>query len=198
MDQLAAYVSLGIRHILGLGGIDHVLFLLALAAGYRLRDWRHGVWVVSAFTIGHSLTLALSAVDLLRVPTELVEFLIPVTIVAAGAETLAGARPPSGWRRPLLAGLFGLVHGAGFANYLRGLFDEAIVVPLLGFNVGIEMAQIVVLLTAGIVLACVDHALATLAWRWSAISAFRVRAIGVSAAISLAAAVMAASRAPWR
>ncbi len=95
--------------------------------------------------------------------------------------------------RPVFAGVLGLVHGAGFASYLNGLFVGAIAVPLLGFNIGIEIAQIVVLVAAGRVLALLDRCLALL----RAPSAYRVRVIGVSAAVVVVAARMAMAREPW-
>jgi len=185
MSELIEFGSLGIRHILDPRGIDHLLFLLALAAGYRLAEWRRALWVVSAFTIGHSLSLAVSVLYRPPLPAPLVEFLIPVTIVAAGIASLARGHTSatsSPWA-PLLAGGFGLVHGAGFATYLRSLFDEAIALPLLGFNLGIEVAQVLVLLAAALVLAAADRGRLPLR-------------VGVSAGAALAAAVMAAGRVP--
>src|SRR5439155_10167610 len=101
------------------------------------------------FTVGHSLTLGLAVTNVLALPSSLIEFLIPVTIVATGLENLiarertktVGARR----YRPVLAGVFGLVHGAGFPNYLRSLFVDHIALPLFGFNVGIELGQLCVL-----------------------------------------------------
>src|SRR5882724_2010352 len=147
MSELIAFVHLGFRHITDLTALDHMLFLLALAAIYRGRDWRDVLWVVSAFTIGHSITLALAVTGALRLPTALIEFLIPVTILVTGIENIAARRRRY---RPAFAGMFGLVHGAGFANYLRSLFVGSIAVPLFGFNVGIELGQLVVLALAGI------------------------------------------------
>jgi hypothetical protein len=151
MSDLATYIELGFRHITDLKGADHILFLLALAAIYRFRDWRECLWVATAFTVGHSLTLALAVTNVLNLRPALVEFLIPITIVATGLENLFArdrAKTPGIRRyRPVLAGVFGLVHGAGFANYLRSLFVEDIALPLFGFNVGIELGQICVLLS---------------------------------------------------
>ena len=88
MSELQAFVALGFRHITDSAAMDHILFLLALAAIYRLRDWRDSLWVVSAFTVGHSLTLALAVTGALTLPTRLIEFLIPLTIVATCVENL--------------------------------------------------------------------------------------------------------------
>jgi hypothetical protein len=191
VSDILVYAELGVRHILDPDAIDHLLFLVVLAAAYRLRDWRDAVWTVSAFTVGHSITLALSATDALVLPPEAVEFLIPLTIVATGLENLAaGGRGPIGIGRvyrPLLAGAFGLVHGAGFANYLRGLFLDSIAVPLLGFNLGIEAGQLVILLGAASVLATVDR-----------VATHRIRVVAVSAAVVLLAARLAVERSPWQ
>ena len=190
MSELFTYAELGVRHILDPAAIDHLLFLLVLAAAYRLSDWHEALWVVSAFTIGHSVTLALSATDALVVPAEAVEFLIPLTIVATGIENVAaGARPPLGLGRvyrPILAGVFGLVHGAGFANYLRELFLDSITVPLLGFNLGIEAGQLVVLAVSAIALTVLDR-----------LASHRMRVLAVSTIVLALAARMALERSPW-
>ena len=194
MQELLTFASLGIGHILGAGGADHLLFLLVLAGGFAISDWRAVVGVVSAFTLGHSLTLALAVTGALRLPEPTIEFLIPLTIVAAAVDTVVsrGDRSASHWRRPLLAAGFGLVHGAGFANYLRSLFSDSIAVPLVGFNLGIEIAQVLVLVACGAVFAGLDALLR--AGRTPAPA--RARAIGFSVCAGTAAAVMAAGRLP--
>ena len=88
MSELWAFMQLGFRHIVDISAMDHILFLLALAAIYRWRDWRDALWVISAFTIGHSTTLALAVTGTLTVSSALVEFLIPLTIVVACVENL--------------------------------------------------------------------------------------------------------------
>jgi hypothetical protein len=201
MSELPAFVRLGFHHITDPAALDHILFLFALAAIYRGRDWRDLLWVVSAFTVGHSITLALAATGALRLPTPLIEFLIPITILVTGLENIAVRRrelaPLGGGYRPVFAGVFGLVHGAGFANYLQSLFTGSIVLPLLGFNIGIELGQIAVLTLAGLGLAGLDGALARLRAPGSGLSAYRLRVVAVSALVVVIAAEMAASRAPW-
>ncbi len=201
MSDLPTFVTLGFHHIVDLDAADHILFLLVLAAIYRLRDWRESLRVVTAFTIGHSLTLVLAVTGVLRLPTPLIEFLIPLTIIATGIENIVVRRrtdrPWHSRLRPLLAAVFGLVHGAGFANYLQSLFTDHIVVPLLGFNIGIELGQVVVLAACAAALTGLDRLIS--AWRESAGigQAHRIRVVAVSAAAVLAAAVMAAERRPW-
>jgi HupE / UreJ protein len=200
VSELVAYVSLGFRHITDLEAMDHILFLLALAAIYRPRDWRDGLWVVTAFTVGHSATLALAVTGALVLPTRVIEFLIPITIVATCVENLVvrdRQRALWGGRyRPVFAGVFGLVHGAGFANYLRSLFVDQIALPLFGFNVGIELGQLVVLALAAGVLAVVDRAFALTAVRPGG-AVLRLRVIAVSSCVALIAARWAMERSPF-
>lgn len=201
MSEFLTFLHLGFRHIVAAGAIDHILFLVALAAIYRGHDWRDALWVVSAFTVGHSITLALAATGALRVPSRLTEFLIALTIAATGVENvLVRGRSPSALRRryrPLFAGVFGLVHGAGFADYLQRLFTGSILVPLFGFNLGIELGQIVVLAAAGLVLALIDRLLLRLREPGSAPSPYRLRVLGVSLVVIAVAAQMAVVRRPW-
>jgi hypothetical protein len=205
MSDLLAFVQLGLRHILDPNAVDHVLFLVALAAIYRPRDWRPALWVVSAFTLGHSVTLALAVTDVVRFPSAVVAVLIPVTIVATAAENvLRGRRAAPGARhervprgRMALAGAFGLVHGAGFANYLRELFVDDIAVPLVGFNVGIEVGQVAALVAAFGALALLDGAIAAARRGLAAAAVLRWRVVGVSCAVGVVAARWAVERAPW-
>jgi len=161
MSQFGAFLPLGFHHITAPGALDHLLFLLALVAPYRFRDWRHLLTVASAFTIGHSLTLALLVTDVVRLPTALVEFLIPLTIIGASLANLRRGRRAAGggWTAPLLAGGFGLIHGAGFASVLRALFQGPVALPLFAFNLGIELGQLVVLAGWLVLLTGIDSAL---------------------------------------
>lgn len=199
MSEFLAFAQVGFRHIVALDAADHVLFLLALAAIYRGRDWRSALWVISAFTIGHSVTLALAVLNVLTVPAPLVEFLIPVTIVLTGVENLIlrerAAAGRGAYHRPVFAAVFGLVHGAGFAGYLKSLFVERIALPLFGFNVGIEMGQLVVLLAAAGLFVVLDRAIALVPRRLPA-DPFRLRLVGVSAVVTLVASSWAWSRWP--
>jgi hypothetical protein len=201
MSELLAFVGLGFRHIVSLEAADHILFLFALAAVYRPRDWRDALWVVTAFTVGHSITLAVAVTNALALPTAWVEFLIPVTIVATGIENLlVHDRAHTLWGgryRPVFSGLFGLVHGAGFANYLKALFVERVAVPLFGFNVGIELGQVLVLLGAVLVFLGADASLERLWRRDSWPSALRLRVVGVSVAVILVGSRWAVERSPW-
>lgn len=205
MSELLTFAQLGVRHIVDIEAMDHIVFLVALAAIYRFRDARNALWVITAFTVGHSVTLALAVTDTVNLPSPLVEFLIPVTIVITGIENLLVSdrtRAPWGGRyRPVFAGVFGLVHGAGFATYLKALFVEQIAMPLFGFNIGIELGQIVVLVAASLLLAGMDRviagtstALGVSSGRWPAL---RVRIVAVSAMVVAVGTVWAVERSPW-
>jgi hypothetical protein len=199
VSELLTYVQLGVRHIVDVEALDHILFLVALAAIYRFRDVRSLLWVVTAFTIGHSVTLALAVTGALALPSALIEFLIPVTIVLTGAENIVfSARPPMRRRyRPVFAGVFGLVHGAGFATYLKALFVDRVAVPLFGFNVGIEVGQLVVLAVAAVALAALDLLLMQLRATRTRWPVLRVRSVAVSVAVVAIASRWAVERSPW-
>jgi hypothetical protein len=194
VSEYLAFVELGFRHITDLAALDHLLLLVALVATYRWPDWRHLLGVATAFTVGHSITLALVVTDLVRLPTSVIEFLIPVTIVAACLANLrhAGARP-SGWTGPLLAAGFGLIHGAGFANFLREMLEGPAGGPLLAFNLGIEAGQIVILAIALALLSSLDRLVGV----WSPPRALAHRAIATSLLAGTWAAAMASHRLPW-
>lgn len=198
MNSLAAFVELGFRHIVSIEAADHILFLVALAAIYTSRDWREVLKVITAFTVGHSVTLALAATGILTLPDTLIEFLIPVTIVLTCLENLAfrDIRPRSVRNlRPLLAGIFGLVHGAGFANYLRNIFADGIALPLFGFNVGIELGQVVALFGIAVVLGLFDVLLRGL--KLNLATPHRIRVVTVSFSVLLVAGTWAIQRVPW-
>jgi hypothetical protein len=201
MSELFTFARLGFAHITDLRGADHILFLVALAAIYQWRDWRGAIAVVTGFTVGHSVTLALAALEIVAFPTALIEFLIPVTIVATA---LANLWPRAGvtstrsiLMRSAFATVFGLVHGAGFANYLRSLFVDDVALPLFGFNVGIEIGQIVVLLLAFAVFWLADGLVGRLRMVRGRFSPARLRTLSVSLAVSIIATGWAIERAPW-
>jgi len=199
-SNFLTFGQLGFRHIVDISAMDHILFLLALAAIYRPRDWRDAMWVVTAFTIGHSITLVLAVTGLVTLPSALIEFLIPITILITALENILvsdrGRAWWSGHYRPIFAGVFGLVHGAGFANYLKALFVDHIAVPLLGFNLGIEAGQVVVLTGAGLVLWGIDAVLGRVRLANPRYSALRLRVVAVSAVVTLIAASWAVERSP--
>jgi len=148
MQNLGFYFDLGWHHIIAWDALDHLLFVLVLSAVYLVADWKKVLVLITAFTFGHSLTLILSIVDIVRVNAKLVEFLIPVTIVITAVFNLLQKEPGlrTMQRNYFLAFFFGLVHGLGFANAIRFMMEkgDSIGMNLLGFNLGLEAGQIVV------------------------------------------------------
>jgi hypothetical protein len=157
MNEFLIYLQLGYQHITDLNGYDHILFVIALCAIYRMSDWKKILYLVTAFTIGHSITLALAALELIEYSTDLIEFLIPVTIILTcfanffHRSTESVLNPEKFSRiRYLFAMMFGLIHGMGFSNYLKSLLgkDESIVKQLLAFNIGLEIGQLFIVAVA--------------------------------------------------
>lgn len=150
-------LKLGFTHILDPNAYDHLLFIVALIAIYQLKQWKKVVILVTAFTIGHSITLALSVFDILTFPQRTIEILIPITILLTAFFNLILA-----WRKyPLamsknmsvnysMALFFGLIHGMAFSNQLKAsLFpgeENSVFTQLLGFNIGIELGQLLIVL----------------------------------------------------
>jgi hypothetical protein len=145
------YLTDGWRHIIAPGALDHILFLAVLAVVHAWGDWRRLVILITAFTIGHSITLVLSVMDVIRFRDDWVEFAIPCTIAATAAANLLTTRAETGGLRVRygMALVFGLVHGMGYANAVRFMLAEgqSLAVGLLGFNVGLEIGQIFVVLS---------------------------------------------------
>lgn len=150
MNPFQLYFTLGWQHIVDWQAIDHWLFIAALCLRYQLMEWKKILLLITAFTIGHSITLALSALHILVIATNWIEFLIPCTIFCTAAANF--------WNTPLpnkqsslynarwyaLALFFGCIHGLGFSNYLKSMLgkQQSILIELLSFNIGIEIAQI--------------------------------------------------------
>jgi hypothetical protein len=151
MSEFSLYFGLGREHILDyVNGYDHILFVLALCAVYLTRDWKKILILVTAFTIGHSITLALATLQLISIKTELIEFLIPLTIFVTSCSNLFRKEENIDKQNIQInyffALFFGLIHGMGFSNYLRALLGKShdILSPLLAFNLGLELGQIIV------------------------------------------------------
>ena len=162
MSLFESYLSLGFSHISDLGGYDHILFLVALCAVYRITQWKDILILVTAFTIGHSISLAIATLtklnlsaqfSLLGLPvtgSQLIEFLIPVTIALTAIFNYfqkTGELTRKEMRLQYLMAMgFGLIHGLGFSNYLQALLgrEESLFSPLLAFNIGLELGQIMI------------------------------------------------------
>ncbi len=148
--MLGSYLQLGFRHILDIQAYDHMLFLIALCAVYKLTDWKKLAVLVTAFTIGHSLTLALSALRLFVIRADIIEFLIPLTIALTAVYSLLTDPKQSKSQRLkyLIVLFFGFVHGLGFSSYFKALLgtESDITLPLFAFNLGVEIGQLVIVL----------------------------------------------------
>ncbi len=162
MDELLMYGRLGFKHIIDLDGVDHILFVLALTLRYVWSDWKKILVLVTSFTIGHSLTLALSTLSIIDISVNWIELMIPVTILITALSNF--------WVKDFefkqqnlthyfLALFFGLIHGLGFSNYLKSLLgkEASLLGPLFSFNIGLEIGQILIV---GVILA-LSYALIT-------------------------------------
>ncbi len=148
-------MRLGLEHILDLNGYDHILFVLTLCLAYPAREWKKVAWLLTAFTAGHSISLGVATLNLFNYPQAVVEASIAGTILLTAVFNLAQPPPAnrmvrseSSWWRYPLALVFGLIHGLGFSSYLRSLLgaEESLAEPLIGFNIGLEAGQLVIVL----------------------------------------------------
>jgi hypothetical protein len=145
------YCKLGINHVLDWGAYDHVLFLTALTVPFTFRNWKKVLVLATLFTIAHCFSLLLSAYDFVRVNVELVEFLIPLTILSTALYNILLAlnirREGKAYLLEFTTTFFGLIHGFGFSNYFNMLMsgEQEKLGPLVGFASGIEISQILVI-----------------------------------------------------
>lgn len=150
MEDFLFYLQLGWEHIISKDALDHQLFILALVTIFSFKEFKKVLILVTAFTLGHSFTLVLSVLDIFRFPSNWVEFLIPCTIVFTALDNLIFSKDEQKLIKLnyILALIFGLIHGMGFANSVRIMLakEQSIIVPLLGFNIGLEIGQIVVVI----------------------------------------------------
>lgn len=149
MDDFILYFKLGLNHVLDLNAYDHILFLIVLAIVFSFNQWKKALWLITFFTIGHTLTLGLAAYKIINADVAIVEFLIPVTIFITGVANVVQAGKASNGGEILnlfLALFFGLVHGLGFSNYFRLMIgkEEDKMLPLLEFALGIEASQVII------------------------------------------------------
>lgn len=152
MTDFWLYFTLGLNHVLDIKGYDHVLFLIALTVPYTFKDWRNVLLMVTLFTIGHTLSLVLSVYGILTINSVVIEFLIPVTILIMALHSIynAGKKNTTTQSINFLAFttlFFGIIHGLGFSNYFKVIVDQNSdekLLPLLEFALGIEAAQLIV------------------------------------------------------
>ncbi len=151
MNEFLLYFKMGLFHVLDIKAYDHILFLIVLAVVYQFKQWKKVLWLITLFTIGHSITLALSAYGIINVNANLVEFLIPLTIFITGLMNVLTAKKASVGKENqnlFFALFFGLIHGLGFSNYFKMMIGKSNdkLVPLLEFALGVEAAQIIIVL----------------------------------------------------
>jgi len=152
MTDFWFYLEEGVDHILDPEGLDHFYFIISFCLLYTFKDWKKILGLVTAFTVGHCITLFLSGLDKLAIDSDLVEFLIPITILLSCLNNFWIIIKDKTSKTQLTTTyiillVFGLIHGLGFSNYIKRMIfdDESIVVPLLGFNTGIELAQLIII-----------------------------------------------------
>lgn len=151
MSEFWIYFQIGLRHVLDIKAYDHVLFLIALTVPYTFKDWKRVLALVSLFTVGHTMALLLSVFGFVVIKASLVEFLIPITILVTAVFHLFTAGKSSKKESISIIGFitlfFGIIHGLGFSNYFKTLLPgkgSDKLLPLLEFALGIETAQIIV------------------------------------------------------
>jgi len=149
MQEFGLWLKLGVQHISDVDGYDHMLFLLVLCAPYGFKQLKALIWLITGFTIGHSLALAFSVLGIVKLPSAWVELAIAITILITALMAIIQQRKIS--ERPLLPSIllvvfFGLIHGLGFSTLLNGLLSngQGIAMPLLAFNLGLELGQLLI------------------------------------------------------
>lgn len=151
MTEFQAYFQIGYKHIIAIDALDHLLFVAVLSILYSWKNWKTLLILITAFTIGHSVTLALSALNILVFPTKIVEMLIPLTIILTALYNFFdNPNATNTFKvRYFIALIFGFIHGFAFSNLLKSMFalsNESIILKLFAFNIGIEFGQITALL----------------------------------------------------
>jgi len=151
MEDFILYFKMGLTHVLDFSAYDHILFLIVLAVVFNFKVWKKVLWLVTLFTIGHSITLALAAYKVVQFPIDVIEFLIPLTIFITGVLNIIVSKNTLSKNTKLnlfFAFLFGLIHGLGFSNYFKMMIgkEENKLQPLIEFALGIEAAQIIIVL----------------------------------------------------
>lgn len=189
------YYLLGFKHIVFSGGYDHILFIAVLCAAYSYTQWKKVLILITSFTVGHSITLVLATLNLINIPTEISEFLIALTIFTTALTNIFQKNEIIPRKiliiRYTSALFFGLIHGLGFSNYLKGILgmEQSLTMPLFSFNVGVESGQFTIVLFIsfiGVVLCSMFH-LSGLKWN-------RVLSIGGL----LIAVILMFNRFPWK
>jgi len=152
VNDFLFYINQGFFHVLDVNALDHILFFIALTVVFTFKAWKKALWLITFFTLGHTLTFILSAYNVLDINVDLVEFLIPITILIPLLLNIYLSVKKNEFKQNTIniyfAFFFGLIHGLGFSNYFKMLLDDGDdkLIPLLEFAIGIEFAQIVIVL----------------------------------------------------
>ncbi len=193
MDAIKIYFDIGFAHIVNWTALDHILFIVALSLRYQFADWKKLLVLITAFTIGHTTTLALVVFNVVHLAKAWIEFLIPITIAITALSNFFVKKFTFKSKFPLIyffALIFGLIHGLGFSNDLKSLIGngDGVIIKLLSANIGIEAGQICFVI--GIL--CIT---------FGAINIFKINRreylLFVSSGIFALAIEMAAERIPW-
>jgi hypothetical protein len=151
IDIFGVYFQLGFQHISDLEAYDHILFVIAMCSIFPLAQWKRLAWLVTAFTVGHSITLAMSIYDILPVNELWIEILIPFTIIITSLYNVLKIEESTSSLKIhyLLILFFGFIHGMGFSSFLRATLlpseESQLVLQLLAFNLGVEVGQLFIL-----------------------------------------------------
>lgn len=148
MQNFWLWFSTGLEHITDLDGYDHILFVTLLSISYAFSSWKKLVVMITAFTFGHSISLALSVISDININTALIEFLIALSIFITAVYHISAKENSNAKWVYIIVVLFGLIHGTGFSYLLKAMLgkEEAIAGPLLYFNLGLEAGQLLIVL----------------------------------------------------
>ena len=151
IDQILFYLKIGFNHIMDINAYDHLLFLASISIIYSFRTWKKLFWIVTFFTVGHSMSLFISSYGIYKPNTDIIEFLIPVTIIISALSNIffLDTNKKINYLTILIALFFGLIHGFGFANFFNQISfsDRVDLIALIGFSFGVEVSQILIALS---------------------------------------------------
>jgi len=156
MNDFWIWFSTGFQHILDWNGYDHILYVIALCVLFSVKDWKKLLVLITAFTIGHSLTLVMSVLDIVVVKQSLIEVMIPLTIMSTCIINIVYRKKSETSQNKInynlnfvLALIFGFIHGMGFSYLLKSMLgrEENALFPLLSFNLGLELGQIIIVIS---------------------------------------------------
>lgn len=183
MNEWIIWLETGVEHILDLNGYDHIMFICLLTLAFPVKEWKKLLVLITAFTLGHSLTLALSVTDIVKLPQQYTELLIILTITFTAIYLLFTSKNTAKGGRViyLIICCFGLIHGLGFSYLLKAMLgnSESIIIPLLMFNMGLEIGQIIVVLLIVLALLLIGKYAKAIEWY------FKVGIISVILVVSL-------------